>query len=217
MGRDPQDEVRADRVDRRAACVLVSSIWHAKAMLIAVSSLSPVSTHSAIPPRAMSATHFGTPSWSLSSSAVEPSSVSSPSSSAPSRSISFGSSRSFFSCSFTSAIAAAYLAAHASYTSGSSSREATTSVRRPSFEWSTIAFSVACTSASWPGLSNPSITESAPCATWRNSHDGPPSSFGMHGARARALVSSSMVFDPSSRTTTDIRRLADENSSMSST
>ena len=45
---------------------------HACAMLMAVSCLSPVSTHTAIPPRIICSIVSGTPSWSLSSMAVAP-------------------------------------------------------------------------------------------------------------------------------------------------
>mmetsp|Transcript_4484 Transcript_4484/g.11828 ORF Transcript_4484/g.11828 Transcript_4484/m.11828 type:complete len:205 (-) Transcript_4484:2073-2687(-) len=86
--------------------VRVSKSSHAKAMLIAVSSLSPVSTHTAMPARPMSAMALGTPTCSLSSMAVEPTSIIPCSISPIVRSISLGSSFSFFSSSARSTAAA---------------------------------------------------------------------------------------------------------------
>mmetsp|Transcript_37438 Transcript_37438/g.84831 ORF Transcript_37438/g.84831 Transcript_37438/m.84831 type:complete len:232 (+) Transcript_37438:1528-2223(+) len=114
--------------------VVVSSNWQANAMLIAVSSLSPVSTHTATPARPRSAIAVGTPTCNLSSMAVEPSSVRPCSMTPINRSISFGSSRSFFSSSAVLARAAWYSFVHAWYAASSTSFLASTRVRKPSFE-----------------------------------------------------------------------------------
>mmetsp|Transcript_67899 Transcript_67899/g.112869 ORF Transcript_67899/g.112869 Transcript_67899/m.112869 type:complete len:241 (-) Transcript_67899:1478-2200(-) len=93
-------------------CVVWSNSWHAYAILIAVSSLSPVRTHSEMPARPRSAMHAGTPTCSLSSMAVEPSSFRSTSIRSHSLSISFGSSRAFFSSSSVDWMARRYSCDH---------------------------------------------------------------------------------------------------------
>ena len=57
-----------------STCSSGPSSWHATAMLIAVSSLSPVSIHTFTPAPCRASTHVPTPSCSLSSIAVHPSS-----------------------------------------------------------------------------------------------------------------------------------------------
>mmetsp|Transcript_45694 Transcript_45694/g.120431 ORF Transcript_45694/g.120431 Transcript_45694/m.120431 type:complete len:355 (+) Transcript_45694:2095-3159(+) len=173
--------------------VVVSSSWHANAMLIAVSSLSPVSTHTAMPARDMSAIAVGTPDCSLSSMAVEPSSVRSFSIMPISRSISLGSSRSFFSSSVAEPHAAMYSECHRSNDASSTSLQPSTSVRSPSLEWSFMCASVRVTSCSCPTRSSLSITLSAP------------------------LESSWILPVASSRRIVDMRLRADEKSSTEST
>mmetsp|Transcript_36314 Transcript_36314/g.89463 ORF Transcript_36314/g.89463 Transcript_36314/m.89463 type:complete len:244 (+) Transcript_36314:869-1600(+) len=97
---------------------------HAWPMLMAVSCLSPVSTHTAMPARISCSMHCGTPSCSLSSMAVAPSRMSSFSMISAVASI--------FSSRFSSDCAAAvYVLFHSAYCASLSSRLARHSVRSP--------------------------------------------------------------------------------------
>mmetsp|Transcript_65476 Transcript_65476/g.129684 ORF Transcript_65476/g.129684 Transcript_65476/m.129684 type:complete len:239 (-) Transcript_65476:521-1237(-) len=163
-------------------------------MLMAVSSLSPVSTHVATPARLRSAMARGTPICSLSSMAVEPRRVRSRSISSSKLSIRLGTSLSFFSSSTTEVSAARYFSDHAAYAVSSSSFSASTSVRRPSLACPSMSLSVFALSSavSLSTFSSPIMMLSAP------------------------LESSLTFFVDGSDTMTDMRFRAEVNSSTSS-
>mmetsp|Transcript_9554 Transcript_9554/g.24922 ORF Transcript_9554/g.24922 Transcript_9554/m.24922 type:complete len:245 (-) Transcript_9554:1857-2591(-) len=130
------------------------SNWHANPMFSAVSCLSPVSTQILTPALARVAMASGTPTWSLSSMAVAPTTTMSLSTSSAALS-------SAPSLSSSAVVAALCTASHAAHSSSESSFFPSTSVRSPSVAYfpscSSIGLMTAC-----PGARRSHMTLSAP-------------------------------------------------------
>mmetsp|Transcript_21214 Transcript_21214/g.47118 ORF Transcript_21214/g.47118 Transcript_21214/m.47118 type:complete len:203 (-) Transcript_21214:212-820(-) len=143
-----------------------STRLQATAMLIAVSSLSPVSTHTLTPACTIISMAWGTPSCSLSSMAVAPTMSKSCSISSSNDSIRFGSPFLRLSSSARSVLALAYLLAQARYLPASTCATATTKHLSPSLEnWFMSASVLARRGAGALGDRRVYIMESAPLHT----------------------------------------------------
>mmetsp|Transcript_6534 Transcript_6534/g.12569 ORF Transcript_6534/g.12569 Transcript_6534/m.12569 type:complete len:233 (+) Transcript_6534:1692-2390(+) len=146
-------------------CSIYSSGWRrrqATAMLMAVSTLSPVRTQILMPALARSAMQAGTPSCSLSSMAEAPRSLRSFSRSSARRSILLLFPMSLFSISVKFALAALKSLCHFSNQSLSSVLLQIMSVRSPSLAYSVMCSQVEPRSFSWLPLSLGIMTVSAP-------------------------------------------------------